>query len=1640
MATCLNLNDPEVQATVLRFGKVATSMILEVYNDKYANRELTLDLSESIYNQMLADKQSYIHPTAAKHLDSVEQIKQELEKTEDFYVGLRGLLDNTNWNLLRDLAKRAEIKGVSIVGAETVFDQLSSETDIKKIAEGILSYFHENAMYLGELSKTLYAYLKDESIPEKERGRTAYFASQLANQIKDNIQGWKQYFPTLLKEGSTNFIKTSFDNIEAVTETINKTNQRFSIPRIAEDLASIIAEQTKELQAENNKKLKELQNEQARLERLQSQGATENRKKIINNLKQAIKELEFRASQYASKENIQRILEDDFANQDHINWLSYWAESAQLSSNILAGSLGNYIWDMQTRADQKSQKFQNKMAKIVERAVQHFRTKNGSYLSSLSDDALFEPYVREVEVVFVNESGQLETRTDLALQSKMDEIGYKNEKVNMEHAIAQKKLRGEDTFEDEEALARFVEANEDRGLTEEYYRIMSSLSPKAKKARKKIIDKMKLLEASDKGDLLNDLVFEQMQDLRFQLERLESFVYPDGTTKKGDDLDIAQDIKKWKEETRAAQLFTYEPEPAKLKEWEAKLKEYQDAITKAESTYQEVSALYEKGEVTAGSLAEAKKSVYTAKRNFDSWAKANVRRTIDPDWYAYRREILDAISEIQVEYQEAFAEENLDLRTASEIWDEIFNVLKGYRDSDGVYVGTDIPLDISNKVKSLQEELKRNMDEYKKAKLVSEEDKLALQDLFSQLNDIQKRQETDYYKAAYENALSQTRAEVVADYMGDNPDLVLKYDAYLKQATVEAQSKNPNLTAIEIGEIAAKNALKALYERESLLNTRTIDREVMAAFKKSAWFKANHIQTEKYDPISRRKLKTFEPLYFWNEVLPWDSTNEVIDETYINRNTPSFRWSSYKVNDQVLDPQTGKPLFVNPDYKYIPGRVQLRPSSQFVNDSYDKLDSTEKEILAELDAMNQETQEDLPSSLRRGLILPSVRKDKFTNLGKSLNPVEQLKLTAADVRDRVLGENEEVEDGLKGEKTSSRVHRRLYLKYSSRMDVDKKSKNVFASLAMFNHEAERFKEALKNSPTLFGLEDVLTSQNVSRDSKSYNTVKMIQDLYEKQLYGITSRDGKIGTTIALLTDPLLNVGRKLSLNYNFPSSIKNFLGNLHNVLIQADEFDLSVSDIFAGMGEGAIHIKDLFLADRDTRVGRESDYVKLLDYFHVFPKQRNEQLRNIVNNPLRETASYSPLSLLRFGRTFFEMEATIGVYEALMKKQIIKNNLGQQKTLKDVYEVVNGEVRIKPEFDETEVKALESYFIKKLHSVTALMQGAYSKIDQSEFRRFALGRLFGYMRTWLAYQTIRRFGGRRISYGGGYEYDGFYRAVIRESANFLKALTLGREGIQAYMLTLDRPTRKALKGALYDTLAIVTLMTIAYALSSLIKNDGDDPDNKFTYFTLYNLAYLIDELETLHPVAGPASIWYGRVSEKNTQVNILQYYFSKNVLLPFRSSYDLLREAQVFATESTYNLFDEYVPRNKEGEIIKRKGIPTNPMLVGHSNIIAQFLKQSKLASSANYLFNPEYQYRTWTHYNPKAFLQSTKEDLEDVRGSVKQLKNSIKALKQEMYETDDPEYQAEIRRLLDERRSDYLWNTKKQLDLMSQQEDDIVQ
>ena len=264
-----------------------------------------------------------------------------------------------------------------------------------------------------------------------------------------------------------------------------------------------------------------------------------------------------------------------------------------------------------------------------------------------------------------------------------------------------------------------------------------------------------------------------------------------GTPKKGDDLEIAEDIRKWKETTRAAQLFTYQPDEGKLEGWKSKMKEYKTAITTAEREYQKVRDLYTKGETTAGAVAEARKAVFKAKQNFDAWAKTNVRRSIDPEWYKERREILDAVSEIQDKYKEQFEEMNIDMRTSSEVWDEIFNILKGYRNADGVYVGTNIPQDLSKRIKELQLELQKIREAYKKAKLVSKEDKEDLDELFAQLESIQKRQTTEYYKDAYNNALGQVRATVITDYMRLNPKLVLNYKEYLREATTQAEREFP---------------------------------------------------------------------------------------------------------------------------------------------------------------------------------------------------------------------------------------------------------------------------------------------------------------------------------------------------------------------------------------------------------------------------------------------------------------------------------------------------------------------------------------------------------------------------------------------------------------------------------------------------------------------------------------------------------------------------------------------------------------------------------------------------------------------------------------------------------------------------------
>jgi hypothetical protein len=238
----------------------------------------------------------------------------------------------------------------------------------------------------------------------------------------------------------------------------------------------------------------------------------------------------------------------------------------------------------------------------------------------------------------------------------------------------------------------------------------------------------------------------------------------------------------------------------------------------------------------------------------------------------------------------------------------------------------------------------------------------------------------------------------------------------------------------------------------------------------------------------------------------------------------------------------------------------------------------------------------------------------------------------------------------------------------------------------------------------------------------------------------------------------------------------------------------------------------------------------------------------------------------------------------------------------------------------------------------------------------------------------------------------------------------------AWSAGVSKTRKKAALSALIDTSAILTLMGIIYMLSSGVY--GNDPEDKKYKWALYSLAYLTDEIETLHPIAGPWSIYYARQLERNSQDNLLTYYGKKLFMGPYETIKGIWRQAELYG-RADVDMFDTYTQRTKAGNIQTRTDIPINPALEGHSELTAYFLQVTGLATNINvFTDEPQYLFNTFSHYYPKFYIKDMLEDIENLNAEASEIEKRNEQLYLSLEQDINENREQSIRLLIEDNES----------------------
>jgi len=866
-------------------------------------------------------------------------------------------------------------------------------------------------------------------------------------------------------------------------------------------------------------------------------------------------------------------------------------DSAFLTNNPTINIISTYIKEGIYDQIPNVQKMNNKLQKIQEAIGKEM----GADISAVIDRRKMYSFLyREVDYKYVEE-GELKTKKVLALNGKTKNVELQNRITELKYQLEKAETLEERTRVNNE-IDTFYEKYTERPFTEAYYEVSNSLPLEIRRERNEIYNKINALRntlgtGNFDGNFHSDYeVVEMIKDLQMQLDDMERLYDYKGNKKTGESLRIAQAIIDWKKDKRTKNLVSYKLTDQSQLAFETEYKRQLD--------------IYQTNLAKAGTNQEQK---LAAQESFDAWRSINVRTTYKQEFYDRREAVLSKIGKLLASRGDL-----------SKYYEELFNVLKGQRDSSGVYVPSNYSKELLAKSKEIEQQIEEVKAILKKDSKIDAETKAKLIPLFKELDDLQSTVNSSYYTQTKESILNELRSEIA--------------------------SSNPNITDEELNRLTHQKYIS------------------------SDWYKDNHIIKYRWDDSSQSMVTKFEPIFVWRVTRP-------NNEEYVEQNQPGFAWYKSVVNPEFHNPNykqgqiqfkeqtTGE--YFNNSYNNLTDNQK-----KIVEDLRAVHYENQKGLYAQ-DKLGDIIPGVKKSGRDRFIDFVAYKKNPFNNFyDRIVNWFQAKSQQDADIEEGYGERTEEFEMTNYGKDSTTRA-RKLFMRYSTPLDVKDQSYDIIGAIANYGGASYQFK-ALKNIQAT-----VLAANEKVQDLKSR---EWLENITNKILYGqsIKGNDkiskglngiGRIATSFA---------GRK-SLGYNVLSIPQNLVTGLKQNLINITSHGLTLNSLHKGIVDATSASKDFFLYH--GQLGAKPYSLQLLDYFATEQQNYFNRGFNVTNTGIRKYGNVlNSINTVR-EFTEFEIAAQTG-FAYLNQYRIKLKDSDNTIPLKDAFEIKDGVFQLKPNVEE----------------------------------------------------------------------------------------------------------------------------------------------------------------------------------------------------------------------------------------------------------------------------------------------------------------------------------------------------------------------
>lgn len=971
-----------------------------------------------------------------------------------------------------------------------------------------------------------------------------------------------------VKERNQNVVLYSIASIKSTIAIIKNEYDKGILDPLSEELLPAITKGNEELKASYQKQIETVK---------KSNVSDTVKNKRIKEIQKKIEEV------VDTKEKVKKL----FTDPKKTLLSNIFLDSAFLSNDPTINIVANYIKEGIYDQIPEVQKMNNELQSIQSEITEMLGPNPRAVVDRRS---MYNFLVREVEYKYV-EDGELKTKTIVALNGKTKTVELQNEITRLKYEL-EKATTPEEVTRLNNLIDSFYENYTERPFTEEYYQVANSLPLEIRRKRNEIYSQINALRNTigtgnfDSNFHSDYEAIEMIKELQSELDDMERLYDYKGNKKTGYELEVAEAIINWKKDKRSKNLVSY------------KLTEQSKSAFEIE--YQRQLNIYENN----FALAKTEEEKRAAQESWDAWRSINVRTTYTQEFYDRKEEITFRISQL------------LGNRgNLTEAYDKLFNILKGQRDSSGVYIPSNYSKELIAKSKEVELEIEEIKKAIKADSKIDPEVKAELIPLFKELDELQSTVNSSYYTQTKESIINEIRSEIA--------------------------SRNPNIEDEELNRLT--------YQK----------------YTSSDWYKENHIIKNRWDDESQSVVSKFEPIFVWRVTRP-------NNPKYVEQNQPGFVW--YK---SIVNPEFHNPKYKQGEIQFKE-QTSGEYFNQNYNNLTDKQKSIVEKVRT-LHYANQKglySQDKLgdiiPGMLKSG-------KDRFIDfvtLGKNPfnNPIEriknwfQFKDIEADDNVQTYGETQkEFSMADYNADNTLKASKKLFMRFSKPLDAKDQSYDILGAIANYGGASYQFR-ALRNIQA--------TVLAANRTVESGGVKNMLERVTDKILYGQTLKgNDPVSKSMNAIGRMATGFAGRKSLGFNLLSIPQNLATGFKQNFTMMFSHGLSFSSLRKGTIDASLASKDFFLYH--SQLGAKPKSLQLLEFFATEQQNYFTRGSNITSTGIRKWGNI--LNTINTIREFTEFEIAAQVGFAHLNQYRIKlKDSDNTIPLKDAFEIKDGTLQLKP--------------------------------------------------------------------------------------------------------------------------------------------------------------------------------------------------------------------------------------------------------------------------------------------------------------------------------------------------------------------------